>query len=68
MPDLGDSSIFMLQMEYQSCLLVCFIHKLVWRQFFSSKWFFFNELFVVSMKLFLLQAIHQCLTMHQLLP
>lgn len=70
MPDLGDSSIFMLQMEYQSCLLVCFIHKLVWRQFFFFKvvFFFFNELFVVSMKLFLLQAIYQCLTMHQLLP
>lgn len=42
MPDLGGSSIFVLLMEHQSCLLVCFIHKLVWRQFFSFKVFFFK--------------------------
>jgi len=35
---------------------------------FFFRVFFLNELFVVQMKLFLLQAIHQCLTMHQLLP
>lgn len=40
MPNLGDSSIFVLLMDYQGCLSVYFIHKLVWRQFFSSKYFF----------------------------
>lgn len=42
MPDLEDSSFFMLLTEYQTCLLVCFIHKLVWRQFFFFKVFFFK--------------------------
>lgn len=40
MPDLRGRSIFMLLMEYQSCLLVCFIHKLLWRQLFFFKVFF----------------------------